>query len=165
MGGVEDPAPEYPDPLPPHVEERYGCEPKSLIAVGERSQPGSGQLQHPLDVGLHRRLVTNRKERLDWWFGQSDELGKETPLRENLMSEDLADRAAPGMKPELELIVVQLAPDRRQLIGLGHVGIHQVLQDRPPCLGDISIRDEFMGVPHGASRVIRPTAPALRVTA
>src|SRR4051812_21119975 len=104
MGGMENPAPEYPDSLPPDIEEWNLGQPELFVGVGEWAQAGSSQRQHPLDICLNRRRLTWWEQRLHRRLGPANKLGKESPLREDLVSQDLADRAASGMEPELELI-------------------------------------------------------------
>jgi hypothetical protein len=111
MPRVKDTPPEYPDSLPSHVEERHLRQPERLVSSGQGSQSSAGEGHCPLDVGLDRRSITVRKERLYGWFRKAQELGEEAPLRQNLMSQNFTDRAAAWVGPELELIISELTPD------------------------------------------------------
>jgi hypothetical protein len=127
MRGVQDPPPEDPDSLAPDIEERHLSRPEGLARIGERRQASPRKGDYALDIGLHRRPITLRQQRIHVRLGETHELGEKPPLREDLMNQYLADGAAAGVKPELELIIVQLAPERAELVALRGISVRQVL--------------------------------------
>ena len=63
MGGMQNPAPEHPDSLPPDIEEWNLGQPELFVGAGEWAQAVSSQRKRPLDVSLNRRRVTGWEKR------------------------------------------------------------------------------------------------------
>ena len=98
-----------------------------------RSRPptppgGPAQRDQALDVGRGAGCLVGRQQVFRSRLGKPEEFGEEPALGQELVDQDLPDRAAPGMRAELQLAIGELAPDGRGLVGLGRVGLGQMLQ-------------------------------------
>jgi hypothetical protein len=144
MSRVQDPAPEHPDPLTPDIEKWNLGEPECLVCPGEGNQSSPSEGYHALDVRPDRCSIACRQERFGRRLGQSDKLREKPPLGENLMNQNLPNRAAPGMGPEVELVVLEFLPYRRELVRLRGIRIDDMLKDgtrpRNVVAGDVRVR-------------------------
>src|SRR5690242_21415745 len=82
-------------------------------------------------------------------LGQPEKFSNESSFREDLMNQDLADRAASRVRAELELVIAKLAPHRSQLVGLRGVGVHEMLENGGGA-GNVAHQLEFR--PHTRDR-------------
>jgi hypothetical protein len=68
------------------------------------------------------------------------------------MNQNLPDRAAPGVGPEVELVILKLLPHRRELVGLRGIRSDDMLKDgtrpRNVVVGNVRVR-----IVHRASEV------------
>ncbi len=71
----------------------------------------------------------------------ADELGEESPLREDLMVEDRTDRVHPFMRLEVQQIVGDRPPHAGGLVRLRGIGDNHVLEQRIGCLRNVLVRD------------------------
>jgi hypothetical protein len=71
------------------------------------------------------------------------------------------------MRPKLQLLIADLAPDRSELVGLGNVGIDEVLEERL-CPGHVALGKVGVSVLHTAilkrRSNLKQRPPALRPT-
>src|SRR5450759_179987 len=89
MSGMQDAPPEDPDPFPAGIEERDNRPPPLLIAFRQESKSRRGKLQHPLVEVLYRKPL--RQDLFRWDFRHTEEFGKKSPLRQQLVLHDVGN--------------------------------------------------------------------------
>src|SRR5690606_20047531 len=105
------------------------------------------ELHEAIDVRVDRGLTRGqdfRRGRLR----RAQELAKEAPLREELVLQDVADRARARMRAVRQVGIRELAPDRDDLVALARVRVQQMLREGERRAGNVRVRDRGVGVAH-----------------
>src|SRR3982750_1247629 len=89
MSRMQDTSPENPDALTRYVEEWNYRKPPVFILRGKKREPRARQFNHARRVIRRRALLGH--DFGSRWLGQSQKLGKETPLGKQLVLDDFAD--------------------------------------------------------------------------
>src|SRR6266852_2779027 len=119
---VQDPAPEDPESLSSHVEERHHFQPPRFVTSGHAFQTRATQLLITPAKRRGHKLLRQQRGR----FGlarQSDELSKEAPFRKKLVLHDVEHAAGTLHRFESHIFWFELAPYADHLAGLAGIRV------------------------------------------
>lgn len=143
---MQNAPPENPDALAADVEERHDFEPPGVGLKREKIQPLQNQLYKArLRMG---EIETGGQDLIGGRFGRAEKLAEEAALGEQLMFENLGDRARAGMRTEVQVGIGEFAPGGNHFVRFTDVGIQSVLQERISRAGYSAFGDGDEGVMH-----------------